>query len=1789
MTYSNDDFNAVEVDVTKGIDGLNNIADLEEGFSLDSRNVDLSSPGFIQKRAGYHLHGCKLPVRVKSTVLTYNAGTLEYDSVSCQLDFIPQYERTLQIWLNDNTTNSAYGDARFRQFDNTAETVFVRIKDYTTNPNTNTITTDTILEIQNAGVVFYCQPLAVFDNNTFILPRSVFTGIGGINSGAGAAKELVSRFGVGPAFNSIMEDEMTSLITLAGTGVELVVTDSALAKIKLGAIVRFDSGLYNTSASSDQMTGHVSAIVGNTLSITLNAAWFGITARDLYWVRMYFCNGTTFYYHSQSTKFFSFNSHPTVAKKLLSCNRLSIATDCDALGTTSTGTLTQLGFLYGTDISVAAISLLGYYNDIDIERNRLICGYDGNVFVDTAPNTRAYKTKSTAVIANQAFTVVAGFFNITVTDSSVYRAGDTLYLEYSNATTWDTVSFELLCDSIVNATTIKVSAVDTTPTSCPINSKLRFKRNSVSVIFQKESYDAVPLVFAGATFQTLGLGNNYTTHRITKATYLTTGSEHQLETDNAVEWYSDSFIYLGSNFLPVERVDSTILDQYEPVLSSYSPNTAIDLSNALIDRTMYIAAQKDGMWKYNGSQLINMCLPPPPAPLLVNVPGSSGSLSIVEDSDGNRVGRFYNIVCTYSYFEFSNGVLREIESGITPYRTGAIQAAPALDGTFNSQLVEVQVKSIPHGLGLPADNILINIYRSVDGTLDGINADGQFLYRESSTPNNPDYPYVIAYAGVLTGALLSANGKPLYASVSEDSSNEFTRNTRLPPLANHIINFQNRIIAMNGREHPYFNLVANQVFDSVGDFAAAGSLVFKAPNVDIGDYIFSLCPFGAATVSGSASYGTGITRYQVFTTETYPITNVLYSDTSYSLQLEYKALGEVVAADKLLLKAVARDNKDVEYDGFQFDRQVFTVSVAGSGAPPTPNQILAEKKWTDLRYVLTTLPTEYWVFKYYEGSGVAAGAAGVAGTVKVNILNTGIEMIDTTEAASWYDNAYVVIKGIGTLCQMRDKNDIDNKVYDLDYDVVFFCQARATATDYDLTPCKITGLTTAGLPDTIVMQFSVDVPVINITNTSDVGTPHDAIQIYRAFTGAVSTYEVMPVAIPNVQATLTIPAGQPDLALVGGLDMVTVEDIPIATSPSKVPNELGIEFNKTLPVSLYTYGGAGVSTLRVDIEPPLAVFANFNNAVTGRLITSKNIIIASTYLEIDYPSAAQITLDILAAGQWVFMISKSTDGLKHSLQISGWYQLVAMKTGGAWSTTSIAAGVNLQGLRIAMDGTKLDPTLFIGVDIKIIAGRNLGGALGLNNYIPVPVPVSLTDDATGSMFGPLDGQTPFERIIKRLGTAVSTVMASQGFAYWGDDPGNIDEEFPVNGLKFVSHKWPNNKYTYARSPFVDFFNENLYTISWYLASGFYEITANSGKTVSDLTVQTDELLEERYPNRIWWTTPDEISFRDLSFDDITSEDGEEIIGGIPFEEFFLVVKENQMFKIKIESTGLVKDRVQAKVGAVSKKNIIPTNQGAVFLSKTGFYFTDGSSVRKIVRLNRVFKDYVKRNESLFPFTSGVFDPTNYMLRLGAPVADSIDGVWSINNRHLNLNFSSLGEPEGGVTGGGWSLNTDIPANVWLHIDESTYFGANASAVYRMRSEISSTLYRDDESAILMRIDTRFLDFGSPDTQKFVREAVLQLDTKYDNSIDISTTWDFRKSYHEIGSFTLDQSALAIENIGNRYAASEKYIESRRQTVDPMRSTQIGFRLENSSIDQNGGIHALWMHVTKIGPKQIRQR
>ena len=1788
MTYIGDDFDAVQLELSEGVDGLNNIADLEDKFVLDARNVDLSSPGYIEKRAGYHLFGCKLPVRVKSTAYTYNAGTLT--NVLLKLDFVPKFERTIQMWLNDVTSNSDYGDARYRQTSNPLETVFVRIKDYATNPNTNPITTNTILEI--AGTTQNCTPIAVFDNNTFLIPRIAVAGFA-ILTGAGAAVEKACKFSEGPSFKSIEESDISDLTVVANDAYITTNVDVSLLGIRQYALVKFETGLTNGVATSRY--GYVTIAINNNITVALSAVPSIDGVLPITHFKMLYANGPNFYYDSNFLDFTTPEITPItgLARQLTSCNTLTLGSGFTVLAGPSSSpvprTSTNIGFLYGTDIDVPKVNQIAYYYDQSVQRNMMLCGYDGNTFVETDPDTTVYQTKTTNKLAAQVLTASAGFVNITVVSTAIYRVGDTVHLKFSDDTTWEQLDYELTVTQLTTAVTLKCALVDTfTTLTVPKNAVLPFTRTYSVIEFTKASYDDTPLVFPGSTLIPFVNGRFGVTSRVLSVRQISTTVTAIVA--NTITWTSDSYVKTGSIFKTAELADSSTLENYEPITPAYYPNSSVDLSSALIERTPYIAAQKNGIYRFNGAELINMYLPQPPPPLLSNIPGSAGNLLILTDSEGERLGAFYSIVVSYSYFEFTNGILREVESGLTSPDTAILRAQPALDGTFNSQLMEVQVKSIPRGIGLPADTMYINIYRTLDGTVDGFR-DGQLFYREATIANDPDSPYTIGYAGSLSSFILERNGKKSELSLlAGDGKNEFGRNKIAPPLANHVINFQNRLIAMNGREAPYFEIIARRVFDSDGTFAGEGGFKFASADSTIESYFFSLVGVDSTTTTTSVTALGETVNTQVFSAQTYDVDAVTYADTSHQFQVVSTTIIPAIATGaKVLLRSVFRDTLDTDYNGFKVDDQVFIASDVNAGTPGDPHVFDAEKKWEDASlvggYSTGMLANDYMVF-------VASESVTAASTLGFHCLNSatgdGIQLLSSTAGAGAYDGKFIIIRGIGTDAQMRDENDADKRIYDFDTEVVFL--AAGAAADYVLTPYKITGITTAGIASLVAIKYAVDVEISNTVTGADAG--HSGLEVYVTADSAstYATVQIYALSVPEIEATFNIPVGVPDLGLVAG-DYVYFDGVPAYPKTQKLPNEEGIDFNKALKVVSYTYAGALVDdTLVVEIEPPKNIFPNFTSkTISGKFMPDNLLDFTSTYFEIGF-DGSEATAFPLEFEQWVYVIAKTSDNLKHSLQISGWFQIyqIAYTASGNWQSTA-PVGVNLFGFRLLANGSKIDKTTLIGlVDIKIIASR--GNGILVNDprqYVPVPCPTSLTTDITGTMFGPLDGNTPYERITKRLGNAISAVMASEGFGYWG---ANQQEDFiPPSGVRFVNHKWPNNRYKYARSTLTALFDANTYSLTWDLPADYYEINGASGKVLSDGTTQTDDYIENQYPNRIWWTTPQDIAFRELSRIDVSSEVGEEIVGAVPFEEYFLVFSDSQIFKCKLSETGLIQDRVQARVGAVSKKNIVPADSGCMFLSKTGFFFTDGNTVKKIVRLNRVFNDYAKLNIGYFVTSCGVYDPTNYIIRLGAPIADTVNGLYTSNDRHMQLNFNRSQDPAGGVSGGGWSLSTNVPANMWIHYDDKTYFGASYGSVFRIRDEFEKSRFRDDESAIPMQIDTRFYDFGAPDSEKFTRELVLQLDTKFDNGISISSTWDFRKTYHTVGSFTLDASALAAESIGPRYAVSAKYLESRRQTVDPMRATQLGFRLVNSTIDEGGGIHGVWAHVKKIGPKPIRQR
>ena len=255
-----------------------------------------------------------------------------------------------------------------------------------------------------------------------------------------------------------------------------------------------------------------------------------------------------------------------------------------------------------------------------------------------------------------------------------------------------------------------------------------------------------------------------------------------------------------------------------------------------------------------------------------------------------------------------------------------------------------------------------------------------------------------------------------------------------------------------------------------------------------------------------------------------------------------------------------------------------------------------------------------------------------------------------------------------------------------------------------------------------------------------------------------------------------------------------------------------------------------------------------------------------------------------------------------------------------------------------------------------------------NTGNPVPVPIEKTTGSIGitaNMFNTPTDLTPLSRFAKRMVMAINTVMKGEGFAYWGNS--EIEEDFfqpPANGFSFVFHRWPRdvyaNTFTIASSATanIDYDLQDFYYDIKMVPdnTGLYELESRNGRSTASTT---DEPVISYFPNTMWWTNQSnqgKIQFRNRQRYSLQTETGAEIIGAVPYENFIIVFTDSEIWKVQVNETiePLV-ERLQSTVGAVSRGNIVATEQGVFFLARDGIYFTDGNTVQQCNRIKRKFK------------------------------------------------------------------------------------------------------------------------------------------------------------------------------------------------------------------------------------------
>jgi len=1787
-----------QIDFSKGIDGVSNVSDIPDGYAIDMVNLDLSKPGRGRKRSGYNLWGCDLPVRTRNIT----ASAL---GRSMTLDAIPLLTITFNLYANTGQNLSDYGRAEILQTDDSASTLYAVI-DTGILAHPFTLSVDTLFEFTDyLGNKRFVCPVAVFDNNTVIFPVSVLSWLANPLPVTSDLAPVVTQARIcsGFSFNAIREtdiDTMEVSSTAPGTIILSISKDEVREKLPAGTQIYFETIFYRQDLANPGgrvgLHGHVDSVSGEEVTIVTNDSSLLVVGNyDLTYFAMRYASGKSYWYKSENKSFI--NSGPlysgvTNYTRITGTNRIEFSTFQDFDPAIPLASYDEVGFIYGTGIDAGYLNFVSKYYDTETDRERIITGYDGNVFKEqdypflVLPIIASlrYAGASTTIPINPSTKT----FQIPLTEAhKIYLAGDIVSLTYAVDTAGNLVTEQYKVYS-VGTNIITLESNGDQILVMRRGTKFSLTRTS-NKVYVDGSALTMPLC-AGMTLQLTTVNSQERWHTIKEVSIDVSSPElgdKFIILDDAVEWSTDGEIYLLPYFQPIFQPST-----YLPLNPAYVNLSKIQMSAAPVDRSVFIATGLNGIWRFNGSEVVSMRIPLPPSGLVRNVPGGGGFLRVDRGSDGSlSLGRTYEFKVTYSYSELVNGVYKEYESGLNPVGSYVIDSEASDNGRGGSKLVELQIPTIPEGIGLPARNMRINIYRKLDGDAPGQIID-QVHLKELQLANNPDTPYLAALVGFEAPLTFNAaERKKLYTDLGRPEDTEIARPVDDPPLASVLVTHENRLFAMNGYQQPYVKFVCSSVFDLTDNSFLAHAMLSLVP-VFLTDktYRFVTCPCQMTTVSSSQGGGALGRKFQLFQVPYYEINKVSLVDNSNLFVLT----GFVVTDGLKYLLRFSRGQKEAKavsldnpyYDDFGFERQVFT-------GTSTANTVSAKKKWTrkDSVGAVVTPSESFYVFALERElttisstNGLQIGSVDESGS-----LTTPVFTLKISEAAlSIALNSYIILYNLGTLGNVKDG---DGKILSFDADLIFEIVDRTNSSSvstYSLSPVR-RNRSVAGAGEWEGMSLTAGYPVSNAAG----GIVHGNVSIYlltAATERAVTGFTLSPT-IFSMEFAAGGVGSPPPLPVTPGT-AYQIQGLPLA-----LPEPVGLNYNGRF--ELESVGVGPVYNFRLP-GLPADSFGNLGVDMAaftpkGRVNAASSQIIAGVgYLDI-YVQSAVLTVGV-RSGQYVYIICRGNNPSNYSLGLTGWHKILSVYNGVVWSN-NLAIGETLQAVRIAYTAS-LDYDLITGLAYT----RLLFADATTDTEIVVPVPVPYKrgvadDDITGEAYGPVDGYTALEKVIRRFCHAINSTINATGFAYWGGNAyGRIDGEIPVNGFIFYPHLYPVNRYAHS----FDSVNLNTLDIEsrWELR-GEEEIWSVEGSDSYEAIGVTNPLevltAKEYYPAKYWYTDAPTISsrtftraFRVLSNKEVASEDGEELVTGVSYQTYLLLLKRNSIWRLRFAG-GIepVVERTQSVVGCDGKKSAVATDRGVFFLHSSGVYISDGGETRPIVQVKRHFEDYCIQNRDLFSFTASHHNPLTKTVTIGVPFGSKVGGATESVDGQFVFNYS-LQEVTLHSVQQGWSRNTNIPATDWVRILDGDFFASSEGRVYRIRPETESSRYRDYGAAIEGTLQTKFIG-GEPEIQpKFFKSCFFQFGTETSSNMSVRVAWDYLKDSQLLQIVPIDADGFGKAPFGTSYFGAQKWVINERRTMRPTRTPQVSFVVENKELDVAGEVYGIFIEFDRGSTKLIPQ-
>lgn len=1728
-----------------GINGSVAINQIPQGYCLDARNADFSTAGVVTKRPGYHIYPYKAPIRTK---MVRNSGGRIY----FYFDTIPYKNITIEVYRNTAENATVISDARFLRTPELETTVFCI--------STEDVDYDTIIcGYTPSGRPFATTPILCYDSRRFILPAYILQENGVDVSNLTDTTPYVWTAHIGKAsgkINRLVEKDIDSLVVLGKYGthtlLSLKLAYDVQAELYTGCPVLIETRVRGVSGELKTR-----AVVTNVTvdSITLWAE--GVLAEpsgivNTPYLSILYLESSQLFYREQETRSYLTNG---------TYNRLYI--EGEACVSVQQSLLSQgisdrstLGWLYGLNISPNSVQ--GVHRHPDGGYIAIVDGYPFwlKETEDKVVPRAGYKFTTAQTVQVENGKAVLNIPNA----SAIYKAGDTIMLEVAEGTRADPQRYigvsrrDYFVEKVTN-TSITITGINEKIFSVPAGTTLKYRRKSDTLYIDNTATSMYTIPSCTLYYQERNaLLPIFKVRQLNRAF-----SIPYIKLDTPIEYTSEDVFILAGELEPMyidKPLNFSSLDDEE------------EINFAILDNQLYIASKSYGIAKVVNRYVMPLRIPRMPSGLIRNAPVGGGQLKISkDDTTGDIIRRRYDFCVTYSYYEERDGKILTYESGLNPVSSYSVLSEPDPNNPKYSRLVELQIPTLPNGIGVPADRVFINVYRTKSGIVE-TEASAEPYLLERRVQNNPNVPYITVVAGTESPFIFNAqNFRVLYKSLASVNTeiDELQREHIDPPITATILPFADRLLAAAGFEYPSLAIRFNEVFNPTDDTFSA-HFAFTFDFKDGKSYRFFSAPCNVSTTLGSGGEQSNPLPFQIIhagTSGSININSISLTDNSHIFTVSGAA---TITNNKYKLKFAGGFSESQDptsslfYDNYNVEAQTFV-------ATNTTGTLRGQKKWVskDSAGNVRGISQQVYLFGYALDVDNISPTSGLviignsAGNVGTNIqfrlyVSSGIST-----------NDYLILAGLGTTGQIIDNS---GKLLNFDTDLVFH------VVSYSGGMAILRPLVKGGTGFVEAQLRSA----VNVFNSPGSGNTCPPFTIYKA--SSLTPYSCTGFSLSPTQADIVLASAPPSGIL---NSYVYIEGLDATVPPTN-----GVDYRGALKV--VNVSGNTV-TVRIASVPPTATgdLGYTFSAPKPTLNTSIFIEQSSGYVTIKFPS---VTLaHTVRQGDYIFLLISGSKPGSQALQLCGWHKIHEVSSDGTTFVTQLNIGDNIQAVRIPFAET-LNRAFITGVRQSriILAGRN-----GTTFNIPIPV-VNVKNgvqDICLDLFAPLDGYTPYERLAKPLTCAINHVLRDYCYAYCGGKAvGNVESlhsnnSIPPNGLRIVMHRHgidaTQNRYTTgAIEPVL----EPEVSIA---GAPTIEVTGNKVITASNQN-QVCRFLYEYRGNRVWSSikcgTLQGLSFRELSVLDLDASDGETITGLGYLQDKIIIAKRNSLYVTTFHESGVLNtaQRIPGAVGAVSHRSIANIDRGVFFIHDTGIYITDSQIVEPVYQISRHWKQVVI-NSHLLHKAHTLHDIVKKVVYFFVPfsetglLVDKIDTALVFNYSQRSVTLETIKS--------GWTVYSNLEARS-AHVNASDCLFCNKN-LYRIRTERSATLYLDDEESIRMWVKTRFIFSDDSYRSRFLRNIILQLGKTYGASISLYIAHDWLQGYQKVQEWSLSPDGFGISPFGQVVFGCDRIMKNIRNLPQVNRLSQISLMLEDSAKMSAGEIYGIFLESLEASTLQVTDK